>query len=124
MSSLIYLSHKNDEVILDRDFEFVLLNNGLNLLSESTYRLMMGQLADICQTEKQVSIALLRRWLNAVEQELTDSFCRFDACDYVVEGVEADSFVGSYFIPTLTSIHHLLNLAEQEQYLFLDSCCV
>ena len=98
MSSLIYLSHKNDEVILDKDFQFVLLNNGLNLLSESTYRLMMGQLAD--------------------------SFCRFDACDYVVEGVEADSFVASYFIPTLTSIHHLLNLAEQEQYLFLDSCCV
>ena len=124
MSSLIYLTYKNDEVILDKDFQFILLNNGLNLLSESTYRLMMGQLADICQTEKQVSIVLLRRWLNAVEQELTDSFCRFDTCDYVVEGVKADSFVGSYFIPTLTSIHHLLNLAEQEQYLFLDSCCV
>ncbi len=124
MSSLIYLTYKNDEVILDKDFQFILLNNGLNLLSESTYRLMMGQLADICQTEKQVSIVLLRRWLNAVEQELTDGFCRFDTCDYVVEGVKADSFVASYFIPTLTSTHHLLNLAEQEQYLFLDSCCV
>lgn len=124
MSSLIYLTYKNDEVILDKDFQFILLNNGLNLLSESTYRLMMGQLADICQTEKQVSIALFRRWLNAVEQELTDSFCRFDACDYVVEDVKADSFVASYFIPTLKSIHYLLNLAEQEQYLFLDSCCV
>jgi hypothetical protein len=29
--------------------------------------------------------------------ELTDSFCRFDACDYVV-GCEDDSFVASYFI--------------------------
>ena len=124
MSSLIYLTYKNDEVILDKDFQFIVLHNGLNLPSETTYRLMMGQLADICQTEKQVSIALLRQWLNAVEQELTDSFCRFDAFDYVVEDVKADSFVASYFIPTLTSIHHLLNLAEQEQYLFLDSCCV
>jgi hypothetical protein len=52
MSSLIYLTYKNDEVILDKDFQFIVLANGLNLLSESTYRLMMGQLADICQTEK------------------------------------------------------------------------
>jgi hypothetical protein len=78
MSSLIYLSHKNDEVILDKDFQFVALHNGLNLLSESTYRLMMGQLADICQTEKPVSVTLLKQWLDLVELELTEYLAQRD----------------------------------------------
>ena len=78
MSSLIYLSHKNDEVILDQDFQFVVLHNGLNLLSESTYRLMMGQLADICQTEKPVSVTLLKQWLDLVELELTEYLAQRD----------------------------------------------
>ena len=78
MSSLIYLTYKNDEVILDKDFQFIVLANGLNLLSESTYRLMMGQLADICQTEKQVSVTLLKQWLDLVELELTEYLAQRD----------------------------------------------
>lgn len=78
MSSLIYLTYKNDEVILDKDFQFIVLANGLNLLSESTYRLMMEQLADICQTEKPVSVTLLKQWLDLVELELTEYLAQRD----------------------------------------------
>ena len=72
MSSLIYLSYQQHEVILDRDFQFIVLANGLNWLSESTYRLMMGKLADICQTERVVSVACLNQWCAALHQELAN----------------------------------------------------
>ncbi|PTQ88918.1 hypothetical protein [Agitococcus lubricus] len=70
MSSLIYLSYQQHDVILDRDFQFIILANGLDVLSESTYRLMMGKLADIGQTEKWVALATLQQWLSAVRMEL------------------------------------------------------
>jgi hypothetical protein len=110
MSSLIYLSYKNDEVILDKDFQFILLNNGLNLLSESTYRLMMGQLADICQTEKQVSVTLLKQWLDLVELELTEYLAQRDD--------EQD--IASMLIQLKT----LLVVANQDNASIVLSCCV
>jgi len=111
MSSLIYLSHKNDEVILDKDFQFVVLHNGLNLLSESTYRLMMGQLADICQTEKQVPVALLKQWIQLVELELGAYLAYRDD--------EQDSI-----IDVLTELKTLLTAINQESYPTIISCCV
>ena len=110
MSSLIYLSHKNDEVILDKDFQFIVLANGLNLLSESTYRLMMEQLADICQTEKPVSVTLLKQWLDLVELELTEYLARRDD--------EQD--IASMLIQLKT----LLVVANQDNASTVISCCV
>lgn len=111
MSSLIYLSHKNDEVILDQDFQFIVLANGLNLLSESTYRLMMGQLADICQTEKQVSVTLLKQWLGTVEQELAE---------YLANSNEESMQI----VDTLAQLEALLVVANQDNALPLISYCV
>ncbi len=110
MSSLIYLSHKNDEVILDKDFQFIALHNGLNLLSESTYRLMMGQLADICQTEKPVSVTLLKQWLDLVELELTEYLARRDD----------EQAIASMLIQLKT----LLVVANQDNASTVISCCV
>jgi len=111
MSSLIYLTHKNDEVILDKDFQFIVLHNGLNLLSESTYRLMMGQLADIFQTEKPVSVTLLKQWLDLVELELTEYLAQRDD--------EQDSI-----IDVLSELKTLLVVANQDNASTVISCCV
>jgi len=110
MSSLIYLTYKNDEVILDKDFQFIVLANGLNLLSESTYRLMMGQLADICQTEKPVSVTVLKQWLDLVERELTEYLAQRDD--------EQD--IASMLIQLKT----LLVVANQDNASTVISCCV
>ena len=110
MSSLIYLTYKNDEVILDKDFQFIVLANGLNLLSESTYRLMMGQLADICQTEKPVSVTLLKQWLDLVELELTEYLARRDD----------EQAIASMLIQLKT----LLVVANQDNASTVISCCV
>ena len=110
MSSLIYLTYKNDEVILDKDFQFIVLANGLNLLSESTYRLMMGQFADICQTEKPVSVTLLKQWLDLVELELTEYLAQRDD--------EQD--IASMLIQLKT----LLVVANQDNASTVISCCV
>ena len=110
MSSLIYLTYKNDEVILDKDFQFIVLANGLNLLSESTYRLMMEQLADICQTEKPVSVTLLKQWLDLVELELTEYLAQRDD--------EQD--IASMLIQLKT----LLVVANQDNASTVISCCV
>ena len=110
MSSLIYLTYKNDEVILDKDFQYVVLHNGLDLLSESTYRLMMGQLADICQTEKPVSVTLLKQWLDLVELELTEYLAQRDD--------EQD--IASMLIQLKT----LLVVANQDNASTVISCCV
>ena len=110
MSSLIYLTYKNDEAVLDKDFQFIVLANGLNLLSESTYRLMMGQLADICQTEKPVSVTLLKQWLDLVELELTEYLGRRDD--------EQD--IASMLIQLKT----LLVVANQDNASTVISCCV
>ena len=110
MSSLIYLSHKNDEAVLDKDFQFIVLHNGLSLLSESTYRLMMGQLADICQTEKPVSVTLLKQWLDLVELELTEYLARRDD----------EQAIASMLIQLKT----LLVVANQDNASTVISCCV
>ena len=110
MSSLIYLTYKNDEAVLDKDFQFIVLANGLNLLSESTYRLMMGQLADICQTEKPVSVTLLKQWLDLVELELTEYLAQRDD--------EQD--IASMLIQLKT----LLVVANQDNASTVISCCV
>ena len=110
MSSLIYLTYKNDEADLDKDFQFIVLANGLNLLSESTYRLMMGQLADICQTEKPVSVTLLKQWLDLVERELTEYLAQRDD--------EQD--IASMLIQLKT----LLVVANQDNASTVISCCV
>ena len=110
MSSLIYLTYKNDEVILDKDFQFIVLANGLNLLSESTYRLMMGQLADICQTEKPVSVTVLKQWLDLVELELTEYLARRDD--------EQD------IASMLMQLKTLLVVANQDNASTVISCCV
>lgn len=111
MSSLIYLTYKNDEVILDKDFQFIVLANGLNLLSESTYRLMMGQLADICQTEKPVSVTLLKQWLGVVELELAAYLAQRDD--------KQDSI-----IDVLSELKTLLVVANQDNASTVISCCV
>lgn len=111
MSSLIYLTYKNDEVILDTDFQFIVLANGLNLLSESTYRLMMGQLADICQTEKPISVSLLKQWLGLVEQELAG---------YLTHSHEQSIAIAD----TLAQLKTLLVELNQDNALTLISCCV
>ena len=110
MSSLIYLTYKNDEAVLDKDFQFIVLANGLNLLSESTYRLMMGQLADICQTEKPVSVTLLKQWLDLVELELTEYLARRD-----------DEQAIAYMLIQLKT---LLVVANQDNASTVISCCV
>ncbi len=110
MSSLIYLTYKNDEAVLDKDFQFIVLANGLNLLSESTYRLMMGQLADICQTEKPVSVTLLKQWLDLVELELTEYLARRDD----------EQAIASMLIQLKT----LLVVANQDNASTVISCCV
>jgi DNA mismatch repair protein MutH len=110
MSSLIYLSYKNDEVILDKDFQFIVLHNGLNLLSESTYRLMMGQLADICQTEKPVSVTLLKQWLGVVELELAAYLAQRDDKQDIVS--------------ILRQLKTLLVVANQDNASTVISCCV
>lgn len=111
MSSLIYLTYKNAEVILDKHFQYVVLHNGLDLLSESTYRLMMGQFADICQTEKQVPVALLKQWLELVELELAAYLAHRDD--------EQDSI-----IDVLSELKTLLTIINQENSPTLISCCV
>ena len=110
MSSLIYLTYKNDEAVLDKDVQFIVLANGLNLLSESTYRLMMGQLADICQTEKPVSVTLLKQWLDLVELELTEYLARRDD----------EQAIASMLIQLKT----LLVVANQDNASTVISCCV
>ena len=110
MSSLIYVSHKNSEAILDKDFQFIVLANGLNLLSESTYRLMMGQLADICQTEKQVSVALLNQWLDVVELELAAYLAQRDDKQDIAS--------------MLMQLKTLLVVANQDNASTVISCCV
>jgi len=110
MSSLIYVSHKNSEAILDKDFQFIVLANGLNLLSESTYRLMMGQLADICQTEKQVSVALLKQWLDVVELELAAYLAQRDDKQDIAS--------------MLMQLKTLLVVANQDNASTVISCCV
>jgi DNA mismatch repair protein MutH len=110
MSSLIYLSYKNDEAVLDKDFQFIVLANGLNLLSESTYRLMMGQLADICQTEKPVSVTLLKQWLGVVELELAAYLAQRDDKQDIVS--------------ILRQLKTLLVVANQDNASTVISCCV
>jgi len=110
MSLLIYLTYKNSEAVLDKDFQFIVLANGLNLLSESTYRLMMGQLADICQTEKPVSVTLLKQWLDLVELELTEYLARRDD--------EQD------IASMLMQLKTLLVVANQDNASTVISCCV
>ena len=110
MSSLIYVSHKNSEAILDKDFQFIVLANGLNLLSESTYRLMMGQLADIFQTEKQVSVALLKQWLDVVELELAAYLAQRDDKQDIAS--------------MLMQLKTLLVVANQDNASTVISCCV
>jgi hypothetical protein len=111
MSSLIYLTYKNDEAVLDKNFQFIVLANGLNLLSESTYRLMMGQLADICQTEKPVSVTLLKQWLGTVEQELAE---------YLANSNEESMQI----VDTLAQLKALLVDVNQDNALTLISYCV
>ena len=111
MSSLIYLTYKNDEVILDKDFQFIVLANGLNLLSESTYRLMMEQLADICQTEKPVSVTVLKQWLGTVEQELAE---------YLANSNEESMQI----VDTLAQLKTLLVDVNQDNASTVISCCV
>ena len=110
MSSLIYLTYKNDEAVLDKDFQFIVLANGLNLLSESTYRLMMGQLADICQTEKPVSVTLLKQWLGVVELELAAYLAQRDDKQDIVS--------------ILRQLKTLLVVANQDNASTVISCCV
>lgn len=110
MSSLIYLTYKNDEAVLDKDFQFIVLVNGLNLLSESTYRLMMGQLADICQTEKPVSVTLLKQWLGVVELELAAYLAQRDDKQDIVS--------------ILRQLKTLLVVANQDNASTVISCCV
>ena len=110
MSSLIYLTYKNDEAVLDKDFQFIVLANGLNLLSESTYRLMMGQLADICQTEKPVSVTLLKQWLDLVELELAAYLAQRDDKQDIVS--------------ILRQLKTLLVVANQDNASTVISCCV
>ena len=111
MSSLIYLSYQQHEVILDRDFQFIVLANGLNWLSESTYRLMMGKLADICQTERVVSVACLNQWCAALHQELAN---------YLSQSHQEASNIKD----VLQQLNALLALANQENVQTLTSCCV
>ena len=111
MSSLIYLSYQQHEVILDRDFQFIILANGLDLLSESTYRLMMGKLADICQTERIVSVACLNQWCAALHQELAN---------YLSHPHQEASNIKD----VLQQLNALLALANQENVQTLTSCCV
>ena len=111
MSSLIYLTYKNDEAVLDKNFQFIVLANGLNLLSESTYRLMMGQLADICQTEKPISVSLLKQWLGTVEQELAE---------YLANSNEESMQI----VDTLAQLKALLVDVNQDNALTLISYCV
>ncbi len=111
MSSLIYLSYQQHEVILDRDFQFIVLANGLDVLSESTYRLMMGQLADICQTERVVSVACLNQWYAALHQELAN---------YLSHSQQEASNIKD----VLQQLNALLALANQENVQTLTSCCV
>ncbi|HNL37326.1 MAG TPA: hypothetical protein PKI88_09505 [Agitococcus sp.] len=111
MSSLIYLSYQQHEVILDRDFQFIILANGLDLLSESTYRLMMGKLADICQTERIVSVACLNQWCAALHQELAN---------YLSHPHQEASNIKD----VLQQLNALLALANQDNAQTLMSCCV
>ena len=111
MSSLIYLTYKNDEAVLDKDFQFIVLANGLDLLSESTYRLMMGQLADICQTEKAVSVARLKQWCAALDQELADYLRN--------QHQEATNIAD-----ILQQLNALLALVNQDNAQTIMSCCV
>ena len=111
MSSLIYLSYQQHEVILDRDFQFIILANGLDVLSESTYRLMMGKLADICQTEKIVSVACLNQWCAALHQELVN---------YLSHSQQEASNIKD----VLQQLNALLALANQDNAQTLMSCCV
>ena len=111
MSSLIYLSYQQHEVILDRDFQFIILANGLDLLSESTYRLMMGKLADICQTERGVSVACLNQWCAALHQELAN---------YLSQSHQEASNIKD----VLQQLSALLALANQDNAQTLMSCCV
>lgn len=111
MSSLIYFSYQQHEVILDRDFQFIILANGLDLLSESTYRLMMGKLADICQTERIVSVACLNQWCAALHQELAN---------YLSQSHQEASNIKD----VLQQLNALLALANQENVQTLTSCCV
>ena len=111
MSSLIYLSYQQHEVILDRDFQFIILANGLSWLSESTYRLMMGKLADICQTERGVSVACLNQWCAALHQELAN---------YLSQSHQEASNIKD----VLQQLNALLALANQENVQTLTSCCV
>ena len=111
MSSLIYFSYQQHEVILDRDFQFIILANGLDLLSESTYRLMMGKLADICQTERVVSVACLNQWCAALHQELAN---------YLSQSHQEASNIKD----VLQQLNALLALANQDNAQTLMSCCV
>ena len=111
MSSLIYLSYQQHEVILDRDFQFIILANGLSWLSESTYRLMMGKLADICQTERVVSVACLNQWCAALHQELAN---------YLSQSHQEASNIKD----VLQQLSALLALANQDNAQTLMSCCV
>lgn len=111
MSSLIYIYYQQDEVVLNRDFQFIVLANGLDLLSESTYRLMMGQLADICQTEKAVSVARLKQWCAALNQELADYLRN--------QHQEATNIAD-----ILQQLNALLMIAKQDNADSLMSCCV
>lgn len=88
-----------------------MLHNGLNLLSESTYRLMMGQLADICQTEKPVSVTLLKQWLDLVDLELAVYLTQRDD--------KQDSI-----IDVLSELKTLLVVANQDNASTVISCCV
>lgn len=111
MSSLIYLTYQQHEVILDRDFQFIVLANGLDVLSESTYRLMMGQLADICQTERVVSVACLNQWCAALHQELANYLSHPHQEAIHIKDV-------------LQQLNTLLVLANQDNAQTLMSCCV
>lgn len=111
MSSLIYLSYQQQEVVFNGDFQFIVLANGLDLISEENYRLMMGQFADIFQTEKAVSVTRLTQWCEALNQELAH---------YLTSQHQAAENISD----TLQKLNTLLLFASQNNAQTLISCCV
>jgi DNA mismatch repair protein MutH len=71
---------------------------------------MMGQLADICQTEKPVSVTLLKQWLGVVELELAAYLAQRDDKQDIVS--------------ILRQLKTLLVVANQDNASTVISCCV
>jgi hypothetical protein len=72
---------------------------------------MMGQLADICQTEKYVSVLVLKQWVNMLEIELT----QYLACSADEPNNQA---------LTLKQLKTLLAAANKDNASTVISCCV